>query len=278
MTAWIATASLTSSASVPRCSLRTSGCGPARRAGRRAAARGRRRDGAHVDRLLRAARAATGLTSVGVDGRADRPCAAADARRARPSAPAGGLHAAAARVAYRPRHARRSCACSTGSTRPPRSSTTSASRSRRTRSARRCSACTPAYRSRRSVFYRWFTGTRSSARCGRPRITTCTRVATSRGCGRPRRGTTRRSSWSTRCCAQARSSRGCGRSTRCGCRRRRASGIAHPQVGLIELDCQILTAENQTERLVVFTATPGTEDAERLALLAASSAPRRSRS
>ena len=36
---------------------------------------------------------------------------------------------------------------------------------------------------------------------------------------------------------------------------------------MIELDCQILTSENQTERLVVFTASPGTEDAERLALL-----------
>ena len=43
--------------------------------------------------------------------------------------------------------------------------------------------------------------------------------------------------------------------------------IAHPAVGLIDLDCQILTAENQMERLVVFTATPGTQDAERLALL-----------
>lgn len=43
--------------------------------------------------------------------------------------------------------------------------------------------------------------------------------------------------------------------------------IAHPAVGVIELDCQILTAENQTERLVVFTASPGTEDAARLALL-----------
>lgn len=43
--------------------------------------------------------------------------------------------------------------------------------------------------------------------------------------------------------------------------------LAHPQVGLIELDCQILTAENQTELLVVFTATPGSEDAEKLALL-----------
>jgi len=43
--------------------------------------------------------------------------------------------------------------------------------------------------------------------------------------------------------------------------------IAHPTVGMIELDCQILTAENQTEKLVVFTVSAGTEDAERLALL-----------
>jgi transcriptional regulator with XRE-family HTH domain len=42
----------------------------------------------------------------------------------------------------------------------------------------------------------------------------------------------------------------------------------HPAIGLIELDCQVLTAENQTERLVVFTATPGSEDAARLELLA----------
>jgi transcriptional regulator with XRE-family HTH domain len=44
--------------------------------------------------------------------------------------------------------------------------------------------------------------------------------------------------------------------------------IVHPSVGLLELDCQILTAENQTERLLVFTAAPGSEDAERLRLLA----------
>jgi hypothetical protein len=43
--------------------------------------------------------------------------------------------------------------------------------------------------------------------------------------------------------------------------------IAHPTIGVIELNCLILTAENQTEKLVVFTATPGSEDAERLALL-----------
>jgi hypothetical protein len=43
--------------------------------------------------------------------------------------------------------------------------------------------------------------------------------------------------------------------------------LTHPQVGPIELDCQLLTAENQTEILVVFTAAPGSEDAEKLALL-----------
>ena len=38
-------------------------------------------------------------------------------------------------------------------------------------------------------------------------------------------------------------------------------------MGELTLDCQILTSENHAERLVVFTASPGTEDAERLALL-----------
>jgi hypothetical protein len=42
----------------------------------------------------------------------------------------------------------------------------------------------------------------------------------------------------------------------------------HPLVGEMTLDCQILTSEsNLTERLVVFTASPGSEDADRLALL-----------
>jgi transcriptional regulator with XRE-family HTH domain len=43
--------------------------------------------------------------------------------------------------------------------------------------------------------------------------------------------------------------------------------VIHPTIGVIELDCQILTAENQTERLVVFTADPGSEDAAKLELL-----------
>jgi transcriptional regulator with XRE-family HTH domain len=43
--------------------------------------------------------------------------------------------------------------------------------------------------------------------------------------------------------------------------------FVHPLVGTLTLDCQILTAENLTERLVVFTAAPGSEDADRLGLL-----------
>jgi transcriptional regulator with XRE-family HTH domain len=43
--------------------------------------------------------------------------------------------------------------------------------------------------------------------------------------------------------------------------------VLHPTIGVIELDCQILTAENQTERLILFTAEPGSEDAARLELL-----------
>ena len=43
--------------------------------------------------------------------------------------------------------------------------------------------------------------------------------------------------------------------------------IVHPALGLVRLDWQILTSENQMENLVVFTAGAGTEDAARLALL-----------
>ncbi len=43
--------------------------------------------------------------------------------------------------------------------------------------------------------------------------------------------------------------------------------IVHPAIGTLTLDCQILTSENRMEKLVVFTAAPGSEDAERLRLL-----------
>jgi transcriptional regulator with XRE-family HTH domain len=44
--------------------------------------------------------------------------------------------------------------------------------------------------------------------------------------------------------------------------------FTHPVVGRLTLDCQILTSENLMERLVVFTATPGSQDAKQLELLA----------
>lgn len=42
--------------------------------------------------------------------------------------------------------------------------------------------------------------------------------------------------------------------------------IEHPQVGLIELDCDILTVEGSDLRVMIYTAEPGTEDADKLAL------------
>ncbi|WP_330357592.1 helix-turn-helix transcriptional regulator [Streptomyces chartreusis] len=44
--------------------------------------------------------------------------------------------------------------------------------------------------------------------------------------------------------------------------------IEHPQVGPLTLDCDILAVAGSDLRLMVYTAAPGTEDAERLALLA----------
>lgn len=43
--------------------------------------------------------------------------------------------------------------------------------------------------------------------------------------------------------------------------------IDHPQVGPLTLDCDVLTVVGSDLRIMVYTAAPGTEDAERLALL-----------
>jgi hypothetical protein len=44
--------------------------------------------------------------------------------------------------------------------------------------------------------------------------------------------------------------------------------IHHPQVGTMELDCDVLTVPGSDLRIVAYTAEPGTEAADRLALLA----------
>ena len=44
--------------------------------------------------------------------------------------------------------------------------------------------------------------------------------------------------------------------------------LVHPELGEIEVDCQVLHSEDRGQRLLVFTATPGAADAQRLELLA----------
>jgi hypothetical protein len=43
--------------------------------------------------------------------------------------------------------------------------------------------------------------------------------------------------------------------------------LVHPEVGEIEVDCQALLTEDQSQVLLVLTAAPRTEAAEKLALL-----------
>jgi transcriptional regulator with XRE-family HTH domain len=45
--------------------------------------------------------------------------------------------------------------------------------------------------------------------------------------------------------------------------------FAHPEVGLVTLDCDVLTVQDSDLRLVVYTAAPGSPDASALALLGA---------
>jgi transcriptional regulator with XRE-family HTH domain len=49
--------------------------------------------------------------------------------------------------------------------------------------------------------------------------------------------------------------------------------LLHPQVGLLELHCQTLVDPDQSQALVVYTATPGSESQEKLRLLAVVGAP-----
>lgn len=43
--------------------------------------------------------------------------------------------------------------------------------------------------------------------------------------------------------------------------------LVHPELGVLELDCQILVDPEQSQALLVFTATPGSESHEKLRLL-----------
>jgi transcription regulator MmyB-like protein len=43
--------------------------------------------------------------------------------------------------------------------------------------------------------------------------------------------------------------------------------VDHPQAGPVTLDCDTLTVAGSDQRIMLYTAEPGTEDAERLALI-----------
>ncbi|MFJ6483420.1 helix-turn-helix transcriptional regulator [Streptomyces sp. NPDC091682] len=50
-------------------------------------------------------------------------------------------------------------------------------------------------------------------------------------------------------------------------RRRSRMRVIHPVVGPVDLDCQVLLAQEEDQRLVLFTPPPGSDTADRLALL-----------
>jgi hypothetical protein len=50
--------------------------------------------------------------------------------------------------------------------------------------------------------------------------------------------------------------------------------LVHPRIGTIELDCQVMVAENEAQMLLVYTTTPGTEDHDKLQLLSVIGAQR----
>ncbi|GAA1273620.1 helix-turn-helix transcriptional regulator [Planotetraspora silvatica] len=55
--------------------------------------------------------------------------------------------------------------------------------------------------------------------------------------------------------------------------RSRRKRVAHPVVGLLELDCQALLDDDRSQILALFTPTPGTPTAEKLVLLSAIGSP-----
>jgi hypothetical protein len=58
-----------------------------------------------------------------------------------------------------------------------------------------------------------------------------------------------------------------------GIRPREIKRYNHPQVGLLELNCQILLDPDESHTLLVFTAAPGSESYEKLQLLSVVGAP-----
>lgn len=121
----------------------------------------------------------------------------------------------------------------------------------------------------RSLFYRWFLDPEARAHTPEDEheLTSRTHVAGLRAVHGRNRDDPEARGLVERLLAESPEFAGLWDQHEIGIRRDTRKRLIHPAVGLIELDCQVLTAMNQTERLVVFTAAPGSEDAERLQLL-----------
>lgn len=84
-----------------------------------------------------------------------------------------------------------------------------------------------------------------------------------------RAGTRPRPGWWSGCAAPARSSSPCGSCTRSPSAGDSRMRVLHPVIGPLDLDCQVLLAPEGNQRLVLLTPPPGTDAADRLALLPA---------
>nr|MDT0526576.1 transcriptional regulator [Streptomyces sp. DSM 41633] len=58
-----------------------------------------------------------------------------------------------------------------------------------------------------------------------------------------------------------------------GIRPREIKRYQHPEVGILELNCQVLMDPEQSHSLLVYTAVPGSESYEKLQLLSVIGAP-----
>ena len=238
---------------------------------RRAAPRGGGGAGDDVHRLLHPAGAAARPAAVGADAVGHRAGAAADPRRARPPVPAGRAQRAAADPPHRPRGAGAAAGLRPAGRHPGaravRPRRDAAAEPAGDRAARRRDPARPAWLAAPTTAG---SPTRSTGGAT-PRPTTRSRVASRRpGCGRhsppgrPPAGP-RRSCGG--CAPSARSSSRCGSRHEVGKRFEDAKTIVHPELGAIDVDCQALFTENQAQVLLVLTAAPGTEAAEKLQLL-----------
>jgi transcriptional regulator with XRE-family HTH domain len=70
--------------------------------------------------------------------------------------------------------------------------------------------------------------------------------------------------------------RGLWEARRVGVYEQERKTIEHPELGLLQLDCDVLTTRRNDLRVVVYTAVPGSESSRQLEMLRAASSPRRS--